>query len=128
MTNHIHLIVGSKGDKIENIMRDFKSFTSREIRKTIENSAQESRKKWVLKMMYNTGASNKSNKDFQLWQQHFHPIELSSHYLFDQKLDYVHLNPVKAGFVNKPEDYLFSSARNYAGLRGVIELDCDIKT
>ncbi|HET6528385.1 MAG TPA: transposase [Balneolaceae bacterium] len=126
MTNHVHLIVGRKEKKLESIIRDFKSFTSRELRKTIEKNAQESRKEWILEMMYKAGLSKGSNKDFQLWQHHYHPIELSSEYLFEQKLDYIHLNPVKAGFVNKAEDYLYSSAKNYAGLQGIIELDVDV--
>lgn len=74
-------------------------------------------------MMYNAGVSKKSNNDFQLWQHNYHPIELDSNKLIDQKLDYIHHNPVKAGFVNRPEHYLFSSARNYAGLQAVIEID-----
>ncbi|HEX5152617.1 MAG TPA: hypothetical protein VFW07_14300 [Parafilimonas sp.] len=40
-----------------------------------------------------------------------------------QKLDYIHGNPVKAGFVEKPEDYLYSSARNYYGMKGLIDID-----
>lgn len=123
MTNHIHLVVGSREQRLENIVRDFKSFTSRELRKTIENNAQESRKRWLLDAMYRFGKSRKSNNDFQLWQHSYHPIQLDSKALIDQKIEYIHMNPVQAGFVNKPEYFLFSSARNYAGLESVIEID-----
>jgi REP element-mobilizing transposase RayT len=126
MTNHIHLIIGTKSSKIENIMRDFKSFTSRELRKTIEDNPQESRKEWLLEMMRKAGSSKASNKDFQLWQHNYHPIELSSYFLIEQRLNYIHQNPVKAGFVDKPEDFLYSSAKNYAGLQSIVELDVEI--
>lgn len=123
MTNHVHLILGSENNKLENIMRDFKSFTSRKLRKTLECNLQESRKEWILKMMYRAGSSKRSNKGFQLWQHNYHPIELSSDYLFEQKLEYIHQNPVKAGFVEKPEEFLYSSARNFAGFDAMIDLD-----
>lgn len=123
MTNHIHLIIGSEGDKIENIVRDFKSYTSTYIRKLLENDVQESRRKWIVKMMYESGRKQSNNRDFQFWQHHFHPIQLDSNELVDQKMDYIHNNPVKAGFVDKPEDYLYSSAKNYAGKQSVIAID-----
>ncbi|SHK95289.1 hypothetical protein SAMN04488028_1143 [Reichenbachiella agariperforans] len=52
---------------------------------------------------------------FQLWRQHNHPIELSTNEMIDQRLDYIHYNPVEAWFVYKPEDWVWSSARQYAG-------------
>lgn len=125
MTNHIHLIIGTKGDEIQGIARDFKSFTSREIRKLIEKNHKESRRGWMLNMMYDAGSKIKTNKDFQFWQRYYQPIELNSNFLIDQKLEYIHMNPVKAGYVTKPECYLYSSASNYAGLQSVIDLDCD---
>ena len=123
MTNHIHLIIGSRQNDIQDIVRDFKSFTSRELRKCMESDDLESRKRWVLPMMYDSGSKVKANKDFQLWQHHYHPIELNSDDLLIQKIEYVHTNPVKAGFVARPQDFLYSSARNFAGLQSVIDLD-----
>ncbi|MBA4055617.1 MAG: hypothetical protein C0490_12960 [Marivirga sp.] len=73
--------------------------------------------------MYYAGKYNSSNNDFQFWQQHSHPIELSSPELIDQKMDYIHLNPVAAGFVDVPEAWVYSSARDYAGVaKGFIDL------
>ncbi|HLF33357.1 MAG TPA: transposase [Cyclobacteriaceae bacterium] len=124
MTNHIHAILGSSGVmKLEDIIRDFKSFTSRHIRKELEQNLSESRSKWILNLLYTTGLTNKRNNDFQLWQQHNHPIELSTNEMMDQRLDYTHYNPVKAGFVEKPEDWLWSSAMDYYGTgKGKLEL------
>jgi|AntRauTorcE11897_2_1112592.scaffolds.fasta_scaffold34430_2 REP element-mobilizing transposase RayT len=125
MTNHLHLIVGTKQNKLQDIIRDFKSFTSKELRKTIQNHPQESRKYWILEMMYEAGKARKSNNDFQFWKHNYHPIELNTNHLIDQKLEYIHMNPVKAGYVFNPEDFLYSSARNYAGLQSVIELNIE---
>ena len=113
MTSHVHLIMGTHGNKMQDILRDFKSHTSREMKKAIKEHPQESRREWMLWMMARAGKKNSNNKDFQFWQQHNHPIELSDNKMMDQRLDYIHNNPVVAGFVTRPEDYIYSSARDY---------------
>ena len=127
MTSHIHMIIGTSNKTIpmNGIIRDMKSYTSRKIRESMENSSSvgESRREWILKMMYRAGKYNCNNNDFQLWQQYSHPIELNTNELIDQKLDYIHLNPVDAGFVDHPEAWLHSSARDYSGIaKGRIDL------
>ncbi len=122
MTNHVHMIISSKQDEVKDIMRDMKSYTSRMLKQIIEKNQQESRKEWILKMMVKAGTENKNNNDFQLWQQHNHPIILDTIFLIDQKLNNIHNNPVFAGLVEKPEEYIYRSARDYAGLEGLIEI------
>lgn len=122
MTNHVHLIIGTTGLEIQFILRDFKSFTSRMLREAITENAQESRKDWIVKMMKQAGISNSNNKDWQLWQQNNQPVELYSYPVIKQKLDYIHLNPVKAGFVFNAEDWLYSSAADYAGNKGFLDI------
>ncbi len=117
MTNHVHLIVGRSGkQKIEEIIRDFKKFTAYKLLKTIAENNQESRKEWILWMMARAGKKNPNNKNYQFWQQNNHPIALTSNKILEQKLEYIHNNPVEQGIVSEPEDYLYSSAKNYAGL------------
>ncbi|MBA3647744.1 MAG: transposase [Chitinophagales bacterium] len=122
MTSHMHLIIGTQGNPMEDILRDFKSFTSRNLRIAIEENSTESRKEWLVKMMYEVGLTNRNNRGFQLWQQHNHPIELATNEMIVQRLQYIHFNPVKAGFVSDPEDYLYSSARDYAGEPGLVKI------
>ncbi len=124
MTSHVHFIIGSQGNKLEDIMRDLKRFTSQEIRKAIQLHPQESRKEWMIWMMERAAKrnSNNSKSGSQFWQQHNHPIELSSNFLLQQKLDYIHRNPVEAGFVTAPEYYPYSSARDYAGEKGLLDI------
>lgn len=118
MSNHIHLIMGTNRDKMQDILRDMKKFTSKELRNEIENNPQESRKEWMLWLFKKAGIENSNNNDFQFWQQHNQPIELDNDDIFKQKFEYVHNNPVKAGYVTKPWEYLYSSASVYAGMKG----------
>jgi putative transposase len=122
MTNHVHMIISSEKEELSHIMRDMKSYTSTSLRKHITENPKESRKKWMLRLMKRAGNKNSNNKDFQFWQQHNHPLLLDSNFLLEQKLDYIHNNPVKAGFVDEPEDYVYSSARDYAGEKGLIDI------
>lgn len=73
--------------------------------------------------MLKAGREKSNNKDFQFWQQHNHPIELSSIEIIHQRLDYIHNNPVVAGFVDQSLDWLFSSARDYQDEKGQIEIE-----
>jgi putative transposase len=116
------MIIGSKKDKMEDIVRDMKKHTSTELKAAIKNNAQESRKEWIVWMMERAGKKNGNNNDWQFWQQHNQPIEIKSQEMFDKTLDYIHQNPVLAGFVTKPEDWKYSSARDFCGMKGLVEL------
>jgi putative transposase len=122
MTNHLHMIVGTKGEsKIEDIIRDFKKYTAVHLCRAIEENARESRKFWMLGIFKSAAADSDKHKKYKFWQNEYHPVELFSNAVIDQKVDYIHENPVKELLVEKPEDYLYSSARNYAGLKGLLE-------
>ncbi len=117
MSSHIHMIVGRNGEEsIEEIIRDIKKFTSVKVIEAIKASTEESRKELLLYLFGKAGHANPNNKYFQVWQQHNHPIELNTNEKLTRCLNYIHQNPVKAGIVLSPEDYLYSSAINYAGL------------
>jgi len=123
MTNHLHLIISSKdGYHIQDIVRDFKKFTAFKIIQAIRENPRESRKSWMLETFRKNGLKNGNNKHFQFWKQDYHPVELDANYLMDQRLDYVHNNPVTAGFVNDPNAWIYSSARDYTGINGLIEI------
>lgn len=125
MPSHVHMIIGTQGThSFVDITRDLKGYTSRRFRQILldQNINYESRKAWMLWMMRRTGLSNSNNQDFQFWQQDSHPIELWSDDVFYQKMDYIHMNPVVSGFVDQPEHWLYSSARDYAGTKGILDL------
>ena len=122
MSSHVHLIMGTIGEKMEDILRDLKRHTAKALLKAISENPQESRREWMLWMFGRAGEKNSNNDKFQFWQQHNNPIELYNNDVMQQKLDYVHSNPVEAGFVNEPWEYLYSSAKDYSGGKGLIDI------
>jgi len=74
---------------------------------------------WLFK---SNGESNSNNKTYQFWQQDNRPIELSTNEMLDQRLEYIHQNPVKAGIVYEPEHYVYSSAMDYTGNKGLLDI------
>ena len=123
MSNHLHLIVSAKNGNLSDILRDFKSFTSKKILKQIEDNKEESRKDWMLWLFKQAGNVNSRNENYQFWQQDNQPIQLETASFTLIKLNYLHNNPVKAGIVEKPEDYLLSSAKDYNGDKGLLPVE-----
>lgn len=126
MSNHVHFAVSAKDANTSEIMRDFKKFTSRQILDAIRsNIYRESRRDWMLALFRRAGQANSHNYDSQFWQQQLHPIELYSPFFIRQKINYIHRNPVKAGIVDRPEEYRWSSARDYVagGGPGLLEVE-----
>ncbi len=116
MSNHIHLIIGSDGKfTVSDIIRDFKKFTSKRLYESVLKS-YESRKSWMIPIFKQCGKNNPNNRSIQIWIQDNHPELLVTPNFFWQKLEYIHYNPVKAGLVFNPEDYVYSSATSYAGM------------
>lgn len=113
MSNHVHLVVSAKQNDTSEILRDFKKFTSKEIIKTLANNIGESRKEWMMEIFRKEGAANSRNSIYQFWRQDNQPKELFSSGFTKQKLEYIHNNPVEAGIVEKAEEYIYSSARDY---------------
>ncbi len=128
MSNHVHLIASAReGYELAAIIRDCKKYTSRNIIANIEANIQESRKDWMIWMFKRAGAKNSNNEVYQFWQQDNHPIELSTNEMIDQRLDYLHENPVRAGLVWEAIHYKYSSAVDYSEGRAgllLIEMLC----
>ncbi len=122
MTSHLHLIVSSKEKyDLVSTIRDFKKFTSKELVKLIKD-VPESRDVSLLNKFAYEANRTKRGANFTVWKTGYHAKELTTNEMIDQKRDYIHNNPVEAGFVSDPEHWLYSSARNYAGEKGVIEV------
>ena len=122
MPSHLHLLARAEGMfTLSDILRDFKKFTSKALIKQIL-SEPESRRDWMIEYFRDAGKELKGIKEFKFWQDGNHPEEISSNKFFDEKLEYIHNNPVKELIVERPEDYFFSSARNYAGLSNYLEI------
>jgi len=132
MSNHIHIMARSETCDLSGTIRDFKNFTSRKFL-TIIDSGIESRSDW-MKIVFEYHTRLKKNQTNQIWTHENHAEIIYSQKFIEQKIAYNHnnlvkrsheafaSNPVRAGIVEKPEDYLYSSARNYAELENVLEI------
>ncbi|MEM1258655.1 MAG: transposase [Bacteroidota bacterium] len=122
MTNHIHLVFRSvNGEKPEQLLGDFKRFTSNKIVKAIQGNPRESRKELLLTYFKRAASTSSNVKHHQFWRHDNKPIELWSNKVIKEKIDYVHQNPVEAGLVFNPEDYVYSSALDYSGEKGLLD-------
>jgi len=122
MPSHIHLIFGASNNNPEAVIRDFKKFTSKRILELLVTNKQESRKEWILDLMKKAGNTKNNVIHYQFWQHDNHPIELWSDLVLKQKLDYLHNNPVVSGLVCNASDWKYSSAIDYAGGKGFINI------
>lgn len=123
MPNHIHAIVqADDGFNLSDILRDFKKFTSKKIIELI-SSEPESRREWMLREFEKACERLKRDQQYKVWQDGNHAEVLFSNKFLRQKLDYIHNNPVKDMIVDEPCHYWFSSARNYAGLDYLMEVE-----
>jgi putative transposase len=119
MSNHIHLIISSKKEKLSDIIRDFKKYISTKIVSAIRENPKERRKKWLLWLF-------RKEEKIWFWEEGYHGEEIITQPFFESKLNYIHLNPVRAGFVEKEEEYVYSSCGDYYGNRkGLLELEME---
>jgi REP element-mobilizing transposase RayT len=121
MSNHIHIIVRSTTDDLSGTIRDFKKYTSKKIIAEIEKSG-ESRREWMMRLFAHAAKRQNKNGDYQVWTHENHAVELFSTAFIQQKVEYVHNNPVRAGIVDSPEEYKYSSAGAYADKDGLLEI------
>ncbi|SHF90846.1 REP element-mobilizing transposase RayT [Flavobacterium segetis] len=122
MSSHLHLLCKAvNGFILSDVIRDFKKFTSKKIIKTIIEEP-ESRREWLLDHFSKACEHLKREQQFKVWQDGYHAIHIYSNSFIKEKITYIHDNPVKDKWVTLPEDYYFSSARNYAGLEHEIEV------
>lgn len=109
MLDHIHLLLyPEKEVAISDFMRDFKRFTSGRITRQakIEGNAE-----WIK--AFETAGTETERAEFKVWQDSFWEQTIYSEEFLKQKLDYIHMNPVRAGLVDSAAEYPYSSARNY---------------
>jgi putative transposase len=122
MTIHLHLLVSVDIPfLLSDFVRDFKKFTNKKIIAAIETE-NESRRDWMLYRFSYHAKYHARIEDYKVWQDGYHAIECDSSTLLAQKLDYIHENPVRAKIVALPEEYIYSSAINYMGKEGLLDI------
>jgi len=123
MSNHVHCIVNSTPGELANTIRDLKSFTAKQIIKSIQEDG-ESRKEWMLIQFKQSGIDK--GQQYQLWTHENHAIEINPYQpaFIQSKINYIHNNPVRAGIVKHPEEYIYSSANQYyTGIKSLIPVE-----
>ena len=112
MTSHIHLILSSEGEVLQDIIRDFKKFTSKRMIEVIKEYP-ESRREWLL-MKFSYAANRiKRGVNYKFWKDGFHPVLLDTFRKIEQRVNYIHYNPVAARFVYHERDWINSSYSFY---------------
>lgn len=122
MSNHIHLIVQSKKGKLSDLIRDFKKFTSKNILEAVQTEP-ESRRQWMLDLFKKAIDTHSRNKNYQFWQYGNHAEEIYTLHFMWNKLNYIHLNPIRAGIVEKAQHYIYFSASNYVYDKGLLKVE-----
>jgi len=113
LENHLHLVASS--NNLAEDIGDFKSFTARKIIDLLEARKAE----LLLKQLKWNKEKHKTDREYQLWQEGSHPQEIQDDRMMEQKLEYIHNNPVARGFVDETVHWRYSSARDYAGRPGL---------
>jgi putative transposase len=119
LENHLHFI--SSADNHSDCIRRFKSFTARKIIDYVENK----KVAMLLRQLAYYKRRHKRESTYQLWQEGTHPEEILNETMMREKLEYIHTNPEKRGYVDDPCHWRYSSARNYAGEQGLIPVVTD---
>lgn len=123
MSNHVHLIANTNEPfLLKDTIRDLKKFTSRKIISIIQNEP-ESRREWMLELFSGKAQAHTKNKNYKFWQDGNHAIELYSEKFVWDKINYIHNNPVEAGFVKQPFEWIYSSATNYHELESILNVE-----
>lgn len=116
LENHIHIVAQS-----DNLNRDVKSFKAHTAR-VILDYLEEEKAHFLLQKLAFFKQKHKTNSKYQLWQEGSHPQLIGNEEILRQKIEYIHMNPVKRGYVELPEHWCHSSARFFAGQEVGIEI------
>ena len=116
MENHLHLIVSSI--LLAKYLAEFKSFTARRCIDYYQSQGN----KFILNLLKISKLPHRTDRDYQYWQEGFHPKQIQNEQMLKQKIDYIHQNPVRRGYVDQEEHWRYSSARNFAGIEGMIDI------
>jgi putative transposase len=119
LENHLHWIAAA--DDLSKQVRNFKSYTAKQLLQLLEKANAHT----LLEQLAYYKLRHKVDQDYQLWQESSHPEEVTTDEMMWQKLEYIHNNPVKRGYVDDPLHWRYSSARNYAGQPGLIDVCTD---
>jgi len=117
LENHLHLIAQS--DDIGRSMRHFKSFTAKALLKLLQKENAQT----LLEQLRFYKKAHKTDREYQIWQEGYQPKLIQTDDMMISKINYIHHNPVKRGYVDDTKHWRYSSARDYEGMEGLIEVE-----
>jgi putative transposase len=121
MENHLHCI--AQGPELAETLRRFKTYTARHILDGFRERGHDT----MLRELRFFKAAYKTDQEFGFWQEGSHPKQIDHDEMMLQKLDYMHYNPLRRGYIIDPTHWRYSSAANYLGQPGLIEVITDWK-
>ena len=116
LENHLHWLLEALDPARE--VAAFKAHTAKQIIKLLQHESRRS----TLHRLHVAKLQHKRDRSYQLWQEGSHPKALTTSEMLHQKLQYAHHNPVRRGYVDVPEHWRLSSARDYAGTPGPVPI------
>jgi REP element-mobilizing transposase RayT len=117
MDNHFHLVAAA--EDLSAAIGALRRFTAT----AIINQLKTDNRNWLLSELAFYKKKHKVDSDYQVWQEGLHPILIQSQEMLNQKIEYGHFNPIRRGLVDLPEQWRYSSARNYLGDHSIIRID-----
>ena len=119
MENHFHLVASS-----QDLTKELAAFKSYSARQSIDYYKAQGNT-FILTQLAYYKLPHRTDRDYQFWQEGNHPKQIQDDTMMRQKIDYIHHNPVSRGYVDDPTHWRYSSARNYAGMTGILDVDME---
>jgi len=116
LENHAHFIIQS--DSLGRDIARMKSYTSKQLIGWLDKNHV----RQILEQLAFYKKAHKIDRAYQFWQEGVHPELIQNEKMMRQKIDYIHNNPVKRGYVDDAVHWRYSSARSYAGDGGLLEV------
>jgi REP element-mobilizing transposase RayT len=117
LENHLHLVVSS--EDISQTMKKFKSYTAKELISLLQKQNIQT----ILDQLAFYKKAHKQETTYQVWQEGIQPKLIQTEQMMIEKINYIHNNPVKRGYVDEAKHWRYSSARDYDGVNGLIEIE-----
>jgi putative transposase len=124
MPHHLHLLArADNGPVIAEVEKEYKTFTTTKILEAIDTEPA-IRKEWMMERFENFGNKMGSMKKYHVWQNCSNPlyIDLEKKDILLEHFEHIHQNPVRDRVVDTPSEYLYSSARDYTGMKGLVNI------
>jgi len=117
LKNHLHIVAQS--NDITKTMVKFKRHTARELLRLLQRENATT----ILDQLAFYKKAHKSDRQYQVWQEGLQPKLIQSDTMMISKINYIHKNPVKRGYVDNASHWRYSSARDYEGKEGLLGIE-----